>query len=131
MSGFSFHKAGKEVATAETNFAEKISKIISELTSKILAIPVSLVAFLGLFKVNSKSEMLIILSRIILAFLFSHFTLSNQRDQLERINNAKNIVFKPLTSNQKKYPAALKLDIDTALNEQVRTMINVRKPLQI
>jgi len=117
MSGFSFHKARKEVATAETDFADKISKIISDLTSKILTIPVSLVASLGLFKVTSKSEMLIIFSGIILASLFSHFALSNQRDQLERINHAKNMVFKPLANNEKKYPTELKFDIDLALSE--------------
>lgn len=117
MSGFSFHKARKEVATAETDFAEKISKIISELTSKVLAIPVSLVASLGLFKVTSKSEMLIICSGIVLASLFSHFILSNQKDQLERIDHAKNMIFKPLASNEKKYPTELKHDIDLALRE--------------
>lgn len=129
MSGFSFHKARKEVANAETDSAEKTSKVISEISSKILAIPVSLVASLGLLKVSSKSEMLIIFSGIILTSLFSHFTLSNQRNQLERIDHAKNIVFKPLANSEKKYPTELKCDIDSALAELDKNYVKCQKTI--
>lgn len=88
-----------------------------------------LVASLGLLKVNSKSEMLIIFSGIILASLFGHFTLSNQRNQLERIDHAKNIVFKPLVNSEKKYPTELKCDIDSALTELSKNYVKCQKTI--
>lgn len=117
MSGFSFHKARKEVATAEADFAEKISKIITDLTSKVLSLPLSLIASLGIFKLSSTYEMLVVLSGVFLTSLFIYMTLINQEKQLIRIVHAKNLVFKPFNSQSLGYPEDLKTDISDALHE--------------
>ncbi|CAI0968875.1 hypothetical protein [Serratia quinivorans] len=117
MSGFSFHKARKDVATAEADFAEKISKITNELTAKILSIPISLIASLGILKLNDKNEMIIVFSGITLTSFFIYLILKNQKQQLSRITHAKDMVFKPFISSNKQYPEDLKKDISDAIND--------------
>ncbi|AOM40420.1 hypothetical protein [Xenorhabdus hominickii] len=117
MSGFSFHKARKEVATAEAEFAEKISKITNELTNKVLSLPVSLLASLGIFKLTNSYEILVILSGIILTSIFVFLILFNQEKQFFRICHAKDIAFKPFNTESIRYPEDLKVDIKNALDE--------------
>lgn len=117
MSGFSFHKARKEVATAEAEFAEKISKITSELTGKVLSIPISLLASISLFKLSSTSEMLIVILGVILTSLVVYLILFNQEKQFLRICHAKDIAFKPFMAEATKYPEDLKKDVDDAIEQ--------------
>ncbi|MDP1097763.1 hypothetical protein Q6288_27140, partial [Klebsiella quasipneumoniae] len=65
LSGFNFHKARKDVAAAELDFSEKTSKTISDLTAKILAIPLSLLAAIGIWKLNDLTEQFVALTGII------------------------------------------------------------------
>lgn len=117
MSGFSFHKARKEVATAEAEFAEKISKLVTDLTSKILSIPVSLLASIGIFKLASKYEISLVLLGVLLTSLLLFMVLLNQEKQLKHICHAKDIAFKPFISNLSSYPEELNKDINVALKE--------------
>ncbi|BBO61767.1 hypothetical protein [Serratia marcescens] len=117
MSGFSFHKARKEVATTEAEFAEKISKLVTDLTSKILSIPVSLLASIGIFKLASKYEISLVLLGVLLTSLLLFMVLLNQEKQLKHICHAKDIAFKPFISNLSSYPEELNKDINTALKE--------------
>lgn len=116
LSGFNFHKARKEIASAELDFSEKTSKTISELTTKILAIPVSLLAALGVLKVKGNTEQLIVLTGVILTSIIIHLLIVSQKKQLTRINHAKDLVFTPFKNKLKKYPDELKKDIEMALD---------------
>lgn len=117
MSGFSFHKARKEIAKSEAEFAEKISKLITDLTTKVLSIPVSLLASFGIIKLTSRSEMLLVLLGVLLSSLILHMVLSNQDKQLKHICHAKDIAFMPFIKNNENYPEDLKKDIKEALKE--------------
>ncbi|EAA7254624.1 hypothetical protein DPU22_15490 [Salmonella enterica subsp. enterica serovar Newport] len=117
MSGFSFHKARKEIAQSEAEFAEKISKLITDLTTKVLSIPVSLLASFGILKLTSKPEMLLVLLGVLLSSLILHMVLLNQEKQLKHICHAKDIAFMPFINNNENYPDELKKDINKALDE--------------
>lgn len=117
MSGFSFHKARKEIAKSEAEFAEKISKLITDLTTKVLSIPVSLLASFGIIKLTSRSEMLLVLLGVLLSSLILHMVLLNQDKQLKHICHAKDIAFMPFLKNNENYPEDLKKDINEALYE--------------
>ncbi|EAW9078576.1 hypothetical protein AABH71_002113 [Salmonella enterica] len=129
MSGFSFHKARKAVAMAETDFAEKISKLITDLTSKILSIPVTIVASISILKLESIYEVGLILSGVILTSCILYMVLLNQNNQLLHINHAKNIAFKPFIANNTNYPEELNDEIKTALKELSISYIKCQKTI--
>lgn len=93
MSAFSFHKSRKEVSEAELEYAEKISKVVSELTTKALAIPVSIAASIATFQLTSKSEAIIALIGLFLTSLITSLMCASQIKQLQRIAHAKNTLF--------------------------------------
>ncbi|EII2810165.1 hypothetical protein LG734_005229 [Salmonella enterica subsp. enterica serovar Java] len=126
MSGFSFHKARKDIATAEAEFAEKISKIITELTGKILSIPVSLLASIGIFKLNSTPEMSLVLSGVVLTSFLLHMVLVNQEKQLNIVTHAKDLAFKSFIKNSTSYPKELNDDIQIAIKELTKNQKTIR-----
>ena len=93
MSAFSFHKSRKEVSDAETEYAEKLSKVVSEITTKALAIPLSLAASIAIYNVKSDSEALIALLGILIASVITSLLSSSQLKQLGRITHAKETLF--------------------------------------
>lgn len=121
MSGFAFHQARKEVAEAEFTIAEQYSKVMSDIAGKLFGLPVSFVAILGLFNIDSKipSEIIILLGLTTVSWLMSKLVL-NQKRQLERIKHAKKISFDTLEGERTEYPLDLQTKLDeatTALDE--------------
>ncbi|ACD95130.1 hypothetical protein [Trichlorobacter lovleyi] len=108
LSGFAFHKAKREVAEAELKIADEFSKIIIDITGKLLGIPISLAAAIAIMKSTSVLESLMIVIGLGLATLIFSGTVGNQQRQLQRIIHAKNIVFNALEGKQEVYPDELK-----------------------
>ncbi|HEC2588342.1 hypothetical protein MX020_24175 [Klebsiella pneumoniae] len=131
MSGFSFHKARKDVATAEAEFAEKISKIITELTGKILSIPVSLLASVGIIKLNSISEMSLVLAGVVLTSFLLHMVLVNQEKQLNIVTHAKDLAFKSFIKNSTSYPKELNDDIQVAIKELIKNQAKCQMTIRL
>lgn len=124
LSGFSFHKARKDVANAETEIAEKISKITTELTGKIFSIPISLIATFGILKLNDLEGIILLMISIIFTSLVVFLVVRNQEKQFFRLCHAKSLLFKPFESQMDIYPSDLKLEINnanTALNENLES----------
>ncbi|APB05410.1 hypothetical protein WIC43_16840 [Klebsiella pneumoniae] len=117
LSGFNFHKARKDVAAAELEFSEKTSKTISDLTAKILAIPLSLLAAIGIWKLNDLTEQFVALTGIIFTSLIITLIISSQWKQLRRIIHAKEMIFNPFSQKLKSYPKELQGDIESAIAE--------------
>lgn len=117
LSGFNFHKARKDVAAAELDFSEKISKTISDLTAKILAIPLSLLAAIGIWKLSDLTEQLVVTSGVVFTSLIINLIISSQWKQLKRIIHSKEMVFNPFILKLKNYPNELQKDINKAIDE--------------
>ncbi|CAI8704038.1 hypothetical protein [Kosakonia quasisacchari] len=117
LSGFNFHKSRKEVAAAELEFAEKTSKTISDLTTKIFAIPLSLLAALGIWKLNDLAEQFVIFFGVLFTSIIINLIIQSQSKQLKRIIHSKNMVFSPFELKLKKYPTVLQDDISKAIDE--------------
>ena len=111
LSGFAFHKAKREVAEAELKIADEFSKIIIDITGKLLGIPISIVAAIAITKSTSVLEGLMIVIGLGLATLIFSGTVGNQQRQLQRIIHAKNVVFNALEGKQEVYPDELKTAI--------------------
>lgn len=115
LNNFSFHKARKEIAEAEANFAEKLSKITSDIAGKILSIPVSMAATIAIFKLNNIIEISFATLGVLITSIFMHLVLINQYKQLNRVIHAKDLVFKPFENDEKTYPQELHVDVQEAL----------------
>lgn len=111
LSGFAFHKAKREVAEAELKIADEFSKIIIDITGKLLGIPLSLAATIAITKSTSILESLLIVIGLGLATLIFSGTVGNQQRQFQRIIHAKGVVFSALEGKQEIYPDELKTTI--------------------
>lgn len=117
LSGFHFHKARKDVASAEIEFSEKVSKSLSDLTSKVLAIPISVIASLGMWKLKEFSEQSLVFTGLLLTSIMLHIVIMSQRKQLERIGHARKLVFSPFETNLTRYPEPLKAEVKLAIDQ--------------
>lgn len=117
MSAFSFHKARKEVVDAEIEYSEKLSKIISDISSKALAIPISLAASLAIFKLTTNSEWIIAFAGVIITAVISSAMLISQKKQLERISHSKDVLFKQLNIRIKDDTTDLKSSLQEVINK--------------
>ncbi|MEM5464575.1 hypothetical protein V5052_13030 [Klebsiella variicola] len=93
MSAFSFQKARKEIAETEIDYADKISKITTDITNKALAIPISLIGSIAIYQLKSNMEIYITFMGLTITSIIMTLTLLSQKKQLTRITHAKDIVF--------------------------------------
>ena len=126
VSGFAFHKARKEVATAEFSIADQYSKVIGDIAGKLFGLPVSFVAVLALFNkdITCVVAFVILLALVTASWLMSKLVL-NQREQLYRINHAKGISFDALEGGKASYP----IDLQVKLIEAIDALNNNYKSL--
>lgn len=117
MSAFSFHKARKEVVDAEIEYSEKLSKIISEISSKALAIPISLAASLAIFKFTVNSEWIITFAGLVITSIISSAMLLSQKKQLDRISHSKEVLFKQLNVRIKDDTSDLKASLGEVIDK--------------
>lgn len=96
MSAFSFHKSRKEVTDAEIDYAEKISKILSEITNKSLAIPISLVAAISIFQFSETIVAYVAFSGVLLTSLITTFVSISLKKQLDHVSHARDTLFSSL-----------------------------------
>jgi hypothetical protein len=107
LSGFAFHKAKREVAEEELKIAGEFSKVLSEITGKILSIPVSFVAVLAILRAETLPERLVLLLGVLIASVVIFRLVENQRRQLDRIKHAKNLVLGAIEGRKEVYPKDL------------------------
>lgn len=116
ISGFAFHKARKEVADAEVQAADQLSKLLNDISGKMLGIPLSLAALPLLQKSDSTLERIVlVLATLVTAWLLAE-VMHNQQLQLARFKHARALIFDELTSKAKTYPSELagKLSVATS-----------------
>ena len=114
MSAFSFHKSRKEVADAEIDYAEKISKIISEITNKSLAIPISLVAAISIFQISDTVVTWVAFAGVLLTSIITALVSASLKHQLEHICHAKDTLFMSLKNRLTSEQNDLKIRLDEA-----------------
>jgi len=114
ISRFSFDKVRKEISQAEVDFVTKIQAVVGESSSKLLGLPLSLVAVIGVYHAASLVEsILLTLGALLIAVLFSGFT-ENQRLQLGRIEHAFKTVFDSINLKTDQPPLVVRERLDEA-----------------
>jgi hypothetical protein len=112
LSGFAFHKAKKEVAQAEFDLASQFSKVIGDITAKLLGIPVSFAAVLLMLKSTEKLEMISVLVSLFCFGVVMRGVLKNQYRHLKRILHARDIVIGSFEGKKSDFPSELSQAID-------------------
>ena len=117
LSGFSFEQARREVAEAQTQFAEQLSKTVNDMTAKLLGLPVSMFAVFAILKTNRWQEQSLMLIAAFMASYVLYQMIHHQKKQLQQIATSKDLVFKTLEdrSHADNYPEDLKDAIQTAV----------------
>lgn len=124
LSGFSFHKAKQEVATAQLTIADQMSKVVGEISGKILGVPVSLAVTVAIAKTDGVLESSILVLGIMLTSALIAETLAAQRLQYERIKHSRKIIFATHQQKLSQYPE----DLRNFLKEAIRGLsANERK----
>lgn len=130
LSGFSFEKARREVAEAQAEFAERLSKVVNDMTMKLLGLPISLFAISAVSRQISDSgwEQFLLVIIAALASFVLHEMVRHQKIQLQRITVSKNLVFKSLAerSRDNNYPT----DLEKAINDAVSSLDDDAKTLR-
>lgn len=126
LSGFAFHKAKREVAEAELDLASQFSKIISDITGKLLAIPVSLAALVAIGRTDNTFEQIIICIGLLVSALLIVGAVDNQQRQLGRISHAKEVVMNSFMGKQTSYPQ----DLQTAISSMVDNLASNERNLK-
>lgn len=111
MSGFAFHKAKREVASAEFEISGQYSKVISDITGKLLSLPLSVIGIIRMLNTQSSKERGLILAGLFFIGLILYLIIRNQEGQLGRIRHAKNIVLGAFEGKEEIYPEDLKSSI--------------------
>lgn len=117
ISGFAFHKARKEVADAEVQAADQLSKVLNDISGKMLGIPLSLAALPLLQKSDSTLERLVlVLATLVTAWMLAE-VMHNQQLQLARLKHARALIFDELANKAKTYPSELASKLKVATTE--------------
>ncbi|CDF87052.1 hypothetical membrane protein [Pseudomonas knackmussii B13] len=91
--GFSFAKIRDDIAKAELEYGAKLSSTFSDISGKLLALPVSLVGLIGLDKSENPVEITAIIIGMIIVSVVSFGTLYNQKLSIDRIKSGIRIIF--------------------------------------
>jgi hypothetical protein len=115
ISNFSFDKVRKQVAASELEFVSKIQAVMGDSAAKILGLPLSFAAVIGIYHASTLIESeLLVLGSLVIAVIFS-FVVANQELQLKRIDHGFRVVFEPLKSKRGSFSVELGKVLDEAL----------------
>jgi hypothetical protein len=117
LSGFAFHKAKKEVAEAEFDIASQLAKVISEISGKLLSIPISLAAVAAIPKAGGILQSTVIVIGLLVAAMIVAGIIENQQRQFRRVKHAKNVVLGAIQGRKNDYPEDLRDSVDDMITE--------------
>jgi len=107
LSGFAFHKTKKQIAETELQLAENFTKVLGDITGKLLLIPVSSVAIIKITNATIPEQTILTLG-LVAATLVIIEAIRNQEFHFENAKHAKELIFNSLEGEKNNYPDALK-----------------------
>lgn len=115
LSGFSFHKAKQEVGSAELSIADQLSKLISDVSGKVLSIPISLVVLIAIAKAGNNFESAVLVLGITLTSFIMAETIAAQKLQYNRICHSRMLLFSAHEKKIEIYPEDLRKYLRSAI----------------
>ncbi|KFI11540.1 hypothetical protein IX95_12830 [Vibrio sp. B183] len=120
LSGFSFHKAKKEVAEAEIELSEKLTNLTSDIVFKLFSVPASVMALAAIMQKGQLDALVFVLLVIgvIVTILLMYGLLKSQKNKYESLEKAKDLVFSSIDGKEAEYPDELNTEI-TAMKSRL------------
>ena len=122
IHAFSFEKVRKEFAQAELDYGTKLSSAFSDIGGKLLALPISFVAFVTLSKATDNIEIFSTLAGLFITTLILIAVLINQLLNIQRLNSSLSISFENISKKIETYPKNLQ-----KLIRKAKTNVNHQK----
>lgn len=110
ISGFAFHKARKQVAEAELEIAERLSMVMSGILGKVLSLPLTMIAVIGITKTSNLTEQVLLFLGVFIASILLIGAIVNQQALLARTKHAKAIMLEAIEGQKEQFPEALRND---------------------
>ncbi|EAA3799331.1 hypothetical protein DOQ73_24065, partial [Salmonella enterica subsp. enterica] len=129
LSGFSFHKAKQEVAAAQLTIADQMSKVVSDMSGKILSVPISLAVVIAIAKADGVLESTVLVGGVTLASALIAETLAAQKLQYERIKHSRIMIFEVHQKKLTQYPQDLQKFLTEATSSLHKNETKLRRSL--
>lgn len=107
LSGFGFHKAKKEVAEAQLELAEKFSKVLGDISGKLLALPISLALVRLTTAVDNPFQKFAYGAALVLTSAFLFIIVKNQKHYFTRVKHSKEITINSFEGDKGNFPQEL------------------------
>lgn len=107
-SGFSFHTARHQVATAELEIASKLSSVLTDIAGKVLSVPVSMIAVVAMIRADGPLEKLLLAIGVIIASILLTGAIKNQLSQLEKVVDASRLTLFSIQGDKEAFPEELR-----------------------
>lgn len=117
LSGFSFQKLKQEIADNQLKIAAELSKVLNEITGRLLAIPIAFGVSLTVSKLNHSYEAGAVLLALFVATVIIVYSIGNQKRQLKRVECAKVFLIDTHENNYELLPDELKCTFDLSQKE--------------
>ncbi|MEQ5808918.1 hypothetical protein J3369_16050 [Alteromonas sp. NFXS44] len=114
ISGFSFSKLRSELAKAEVEIANSLSKVLSDVTGKLFSIPISFAALLTMNKLDSIGESVLFVMGTLLVSLIISGLVRSQLLLKSNIDASRRMIFNQFDQKREDYPQDLKDCLDQA-----------------
>lgn len=114
ISGFSFSKLRNELAKAEVEIANSLSKVLSDVTGKLFSIPLSFAALLTMNKLKTVEESILFVLGTILVSLIISGLVRSQLLLKRNIDSSRDMIFGEFELKRDGYPQQLKDCLDDA-----------------
>lgn len=106
---FSFDDVRKKIADAEMEYVSKLSAVLNDISGKLIALPISLVALIALENAASNFSFLCGFVGLSIVSLVYILLLVNQELQVDRLKSSFDLVFSPFFIKIETYPTVLRL----------------------
>lgn len=116
LSQYSFEKVRKDIATSEIEYATKLSGVLSDVSGKLLALPVSLAGLVLLRKAEDNFEFIMGASGIVIISGIFLAVLINQLLQVRRLRESFEFVFGQYDDKLNAFPQKFRSTIVNAKN---------------
>lgn len=112
VSGFALRKAKRELADAEMKLAGELSATVSDVATKLFAIPLSLVAVAAIPRAESYLESLVITVALVFASILTRALVKTQQHRYSSAEHSKNLLYDSLDGKPELYPQDLRSEIN-------------------
>lgn len=117
------------MATAQLSIADQMSKVVSDISGKILSVPISLAVVIAIAKADGVLESTILVLGIVLTSALLAETLAAQKLQYERIKHSRTIMFEAHKQKLQQYPKDLQKFLSEATTGLSKNETKLRRSL--